>query len=89
MKKVAFLTAIYPMPTKYLYDFFISLTEQTYKNFDIVVVNDGFKRFNGIKRRFNLNIIELKHSSTPAKNREYGINYIIKKVRYSVVSRMN
>ena len=78
--KTAFLTTIFPMDKKYLYDFFDSLSNQTYKNFDIVVVNDGYNKFDEIKEKYkNLNIIELKYSSTPAKNREYGINYCIDK----------
>ena len=74
---VAFLTTIFPMKREYLYDFFNSLTHQTYKKFDLIVVNDGYENFDEIKREFcSFPIIELKYSSTPAKNREYGINYI-------------
>ena len=67
------------MNEKYLYDFFDSLKNQTYKNFDTVVINDGYKKFDKIKNeyRHNLNIIEVQYSSTPAKNKEYGINYCI------------
>lgn len=78
--KICVLTTIFPMDKKYLYDFFDSLSNQTYKNFDIIVVNDGYNKFDEIKEKYkNLNIIELKYSSTPAKNREYGINYCIDK----------
>ena len=67
------------MNRQYLFDFFNSLINQTYKKFDVIVVNDGYKDFEKIKTIYaqNLNIIELKYSSTPAKNREYGINYCI------------
>ena len=77
--KVAFLTTIFPMNKKYLYDFFNSLQEQTYQKFDVIVVNDDYKNFEQIKSAYsqNLNIIELQYSNTPAKNREYGINYCI------------
>lgn len=77
--KVAFLTTIFPMNKRYLYDFFNSLEEQTYKNFEIIVVNDGYEYFEEIKTSYNKNlkIIELQYSNTPAKNREYGINYCI------------
>ncbi len=75
---IAFLTTIFPMSKVYLYDFFDSLIKQTYKEFDIVVVNDGYDNFGEIKEKYNdLNIIELMYSNTPAKNREHGINYII------------
>ena len=58
---------------------FSSLKNQTYKNFDIIVVNDGNKDFEEIITLYDLklNIIELQNSNTPAKNREYGINYCI------------
>ena len=39
-KKTAFLTTIFEMNKRYLQDFFKSLKNQTYKNFDIIVVND-------------------------------------------------
>ena len=75
---VAFLTTIFPIKKEILYDFFNSLEKQTYKEFDLIVVNDGFEGFGEFKKKYNsLNIIELKHSNTPAKNREYGINWCI------------
>lgn len=75
--RTAFLTTIFPMNKQYLYDFFDSLKEQTNKNFDVIIVNDGYKDFEQIQSEYNqvLNIVELKYSHTPAKNREYGINY--------------
>ena len=79
LNKVSFLTTVFPKNEKYLYDFFISLKNQTYQNFDIVVINDGYKKFDKIKDDYsqNLNIIEVRYSNTPAKNKEYGINYCI------------
>lgn len=79
LNKIAFLTTVFPMNKQYLYDFFDSLKNQTYKKFDIIVVNDGFEDFEKIKSQYNqfLTIIELQYSNTPAKNREYGINYCI------------
>lgn len=78
MKKVAFLTTIFPMETKFLLDFFNSLAQQTYKDFDIVVVNDGFENFNYFIEKFaELNIITISGCSNIAKNREIGINYCI------------
>ena len=81
LNKVSFLTTVYPMNEKYLYDFFNSLKNQTCQNFDLVVINDGYKKFDKIKNDHNqnLNIIEIPCSSTPAKNREYGINYCMTK----------
>jgi hypothetical protein len=75
---VAFLTTIFPIKEEYLSDFFGSLLKQTSKDFDIVVVNDGYENFKKITNTYTeLNIIELVFSDTPAKNREYGINYCL------------
>ncbi len=75
---VAFLTTIFPMDKSYLFDFFNSLQKQTYKNFDVIVINDNYDGFDEVEQAFtDLNIIELNYSGTPAKNREYGINYVI------------
>ena len=74
--KIVFLTTIFPTNEKFLEDFFQSLVSQTFVDFDIVVVNDGYKNFNKIKSKFStLSIIELPYKNTPFKNREYGINF--------------
>ena len=84
-QQIAFLTTIFPMQKEYLYDFFNSLKKQTYKEFDIIVVNDGYENFKELESKYSeLNIIELKYSNTPAKNREYGINYCIDK-KYDIL----
>ena len=76
LNNVAFLTTIFPMKEQFLIDFFGSLSKQTNEKFDVVVVNDGYKGFDKIKERyFKLNIIELSCLKTPAKNREFGINF--------------
>lgn len=79
MKKIAFLTTIFPMKEQYLHDFFTSLKQQTYKDFDVIIVNDGYLDFEKIKIAYGqtLSIIELLSTNTPAKNREFGINYCI------------
>jgi len=83
--KTALLTTIFPIKKEFLVDFFNSLGSQTYKEFEIVVVNDGFKNFEEIKKEYkNLNVIELPYSNTPAKNREFGINWC-KKNGYEIL----
>ena len=83
--KIAFLTTIFPMKRQFLIDFFNSLNNQTHDNFDMVVVNDGYSNFNEIKLKYGkLNIVELEYSNTPAKNREYGINYCIER-KYDIL----
>lgn len=84
-KKVAFLTTIYPMKKAYLYDFFNSLQQQTYKKFDVIVVNDGFVNLEEFTTEFNaMTIVELQHTETAAKNREFGIDYV-KENNYDVL----
>lgn len=85
MNNIAFMTTIFPMDKTYLDDFFASLQNQTYKEFDIIVLNDGYGNLKSIKEKYPfLKIIELKSSQTIAKNREYGINYCIEQ-GYNVI----
>jgi len=78
MNKIAFLTTVFLKNEKFLKSFFNSLSAQTYKNFDLVIVNDNFKNLDFYKDLYsNLNIIDINSSNTPAKNREVGINYCI------------
>ena len=53
-KKIAFLTTIFPMEEEYLKDFFNSLLQQTYKEFDILVVNDGYENFENLLKILKL-----------------------------------
>ena len=77
-KKIAFLTTIYPTKKEYLDSFLHSLSKQTFKNFHLIVVNDGYSDFDKIKKKYsNLAIKELKFSNTPLKNRQHGINFIL------------
>jgi len=78
MNKVAFLTTVFPENEEFLKTFFNSLSTQTYKNFDLVIINDDFKNLDFYKDLYtNLNIIDINSCNTPAKNREVGINYCI------------
>ena len=79
-KKIAVLTTIFPMKMLYLKRFFNSLEAQTHKDFDVIVINDGFEELGYLKDEYNnLNIIEEISRSTPAKNREFGINLVIER----------
>ena len=80
MNRTAFLTTVFPENEKFLISFFNSLSTQTYKDFDLIIVNDNLKNINYYKNLFsNLNIKQINSSSTSAKNRELGINYCIDK----------
>lgn len=85
MNKIAFLTVVFPKNEIFLESFFNSLCSQTYKDFDLVIVNDNFKNFNNYKNLYsNLNIIEINSNNSPAKNREKGINYCIER-KYDIL----
>ncbi|MCP4323277.1 MAG: glycosyltransferase [Psychromonas sp.] len=74
--KTAVLTTIYPMDRQFIVDFFESMQAQSYTAFDIVVVNDGFEKFNEIKRKFpKLQITELPAVGCIAKNREQLLQF--------------
>ena len=76
--KIAFLTTVFPNSESFLLDFLNSLNNQTFKNFDLIVINDGiYSFFEYIKNFPKLNFIEIKSNNTPAKNREIGINRVI------------
>ena len=72
---IVFLTTIFPASEKFLTSFFSSLQNQTYKDFDLLIVNDGITSLDKIKKQFcNLNIIDFSVNYSPAKNRQFGIN---------------
>jgi hypothetical protein len=78
MSNIAFLTTIFPQNEKFLKSFFNSLYTQTYKDFDLIIVNDNFNNLNNYKDLYpNLTIVNINSFDTPAKNREVGINYCI------------
>lgn len=74
--KTVVFTTIYPKILPFISDFFHSLEKQSYKQFDVIVLNDGIENFCSIKNQYDLNIIEVQHQSFPAENREVGINSI-------------
>lgn len=84
MKKsnAVLLTTIFPASQKYLEDFFNSLQQQTSKDFDVLVINDGVENFHIYETKFpDLNMLERKVAELPAKNREIGIK-IVKELGY-------
>lgn len=76
-KKIAIFTVVFPKISNYLNDFFLSLTNQTYKNFDLLIINDRLENFKDYKNKYNsLNIIDINLSLSPAKIREYGLKML-------------
>lgn len=76
----AFLTTVFPLCENYLDDFFKSLVSQTDNDFDLIIVNDGFKKLPFFIAKYTaLNIIEVISNNTPIQNRIAGLNYVLEK----------
>ena len=74
---------MYPSAREYFSDFFDSINSQSFKSFDLILVNDGIESQvieEIIIKYKDLNIIELSSdTSSPIINRTIGLNYIFKK----------
>lgn len=73
MNKVVAFTVVYPSSEKYFSDFIECLQSQSYKNFDLLIVNDGCKREDLRPFCDFFNAIIEKGVLSPVKNREIGI----------------
>ena len=73
---IALFTVIYPAAERFIHDFNVCLANQTFKSFDLIVVNDGC-RFSAVDLFQTVNVLEIKGSSSIAKNRELGINFAL------------
>lgn len=74
--KTAVLGVVFPAVERFLDDYFVSLKRQTFKDFDLVLVNDGLDNLSEFQDKYSLSITEVKCSGTPAKIREFAINQI-------------
>lgn len=74
-KKIAVLSVVFPSARRFLGDYLESLERQTYKDFDVIIVNDNVPDFGKISLRHDLNIREIPSGKNIARNRELGINY--------------
>ena len=74
--KTAILTTIFPNAEDYFDDFLGSLNVQTNSNFVVIVINDGVKDFTPYESKYSkLNFLVIRYSSSPPKNREFGIKW--------------
>lgn len=65
---------VYPAAEKYFSDFLCSIEHQSYTDFDLIIGNDGLKRFDVSSCRLNVRVVEL--SGTPAEIRESGLRFL-------------
>jgi len=75
--RVAVLGVVFSEVERFIDEYLTSLYKQTFKNFDLIIINDEFSKFSIYKYKYYLNIREISYRGTPAEIREFGINYII------------
>lgn len=76
--KIAVLTTAFTQNTAYTHKYFASLEAQSFKKFDVIIVNDGCLELDFFRSAFsNLNIIEFAGNGNLAKNRQVLINSAI------------
>lgn len=75
MSKVLAFTVVYPQAEKYISDFIECLSQQTFSDFDVLIVNDGCNQ-EDISEAFSaFNTHLINSSESPSKNRQIGIEY--------------
>tara|TARA_B100002003_G_C14148111_1_gene552122 strand:+ start:2333 stop:3202 length:870 start_codon:yes stop_codon:yes gene_type:complete len=85
MSKTAFISTVYPGVEEYLNYFFTSLTDQDFKKFDVIILNDGLEECEERLSLYDeLNICIVPANGTPAEIRELGIKYLCDN-RYKIV----
>lgn len=77
MNKIALFVVFYPGAEVYVEEFFMSIKQQTQQNFDLIIVNDGYKDKNLQVLYPEVSIIELDGTNRISTNREIGITYAI------------
>ena len=71
----AVLTTLFTLEWEFVVDFFNSLNNQTHKDFEVLVVNDGFDKLDLIRDSYkDLNILEIEGVDCIAFNRQLLIN---------------
>jgi len=79
LNKAVFFTVVYPGVERYFDDFLLSLDQQSKKNFDLYIFNDGLSSLEDylIPYQKNLNYTMVNVTVDPVKIREQGINLLI------------
>tara|TARA_B100000965_G_C19578590_1_gene752446 strand:- start:405 stop:1277 length:873 start_codon:yes stop_codon:yes gene_type:complete len=75
-QKIIILTTVYDEVEPYFLDFISSVNNQTYMDFDLVIVNDNFKNIKKYIPKFNLENIHIyeKTNLSIEENRLFGID---------------
>jgi len=76
MTTCGIFTTAFDVPETVAHSYFKSLALQSYTDFDVIVVNDGFENILDYSDEYpRLNVIELECGGSIAKNREVMINH--------------
>lgn len=76
--EVSVLTTVYPGSEKYFNRFLESISSQTNKLFELIIINDGFNSLNAYLKQYKtISFIVIDSNKSPAENRIAGINYCI------------
>lgn len=79
------LTTAFTVEEVFWKEYFSSLNNQTFKDFDILIVDDGFQHFDKVEEYFpDLNIQVISSAGTIPGNREKMINYARERYKYAI-----
>lgn len=85
--KTVVLTTVYNGVENFLEDFLLSLENQSYKDFTLVILNDGLHKLKDYISNVNLNIkvLSIERKATIAQVRQIGIGYCLEnKVKHII-----
>jgi len=83
--KVACLTVMYPGITDFIDEYIECINNQSYKRFDLIIVNDQFPLpIKNYLKDIDVNVKVFEHSETPQKNRLYGLR-ICRELGYNII----
>lgn len=80
----AVLGVVFKKNEKFIDKYLSSLEKQSYRDFDLILINDGFEGLDRYTSKYELSVRVWEYTNTPAKIRQYAINRI-KKERYRYV----
>ena len=87
VSKNVVLTTVFPVERSIWQDYFKSLVEQTFNDFDILFVDDGFNEWDEVKVNYpSLHWNTIKGTSNIAKNRALLIDQAIQNYDYAVLA---
>ena len=68
--EVSVLTTVYPGSEKYFNRFLESISSQTNKLFELIIINDGFNSLNAYLKQYKtISFIVIDSNKSPAENR--------------------